>query len=703
MGKKPTYEVLEQRVDGLEKEARERARLEKQMQLLSLAIEQSSEGIAVVDMDGDLEYLNHAFAKIHGYSIEELIGKNFSTFHTPEQIPSVEAAIKQIKETGGFKGEVWHVTRNGTEFATLTHNLLLRDEAGNPTGILVTLRDIADLKQAEERIKHVNLVLRAIQNVNQLINREKDRDKLLKSICSTLIENRGYYNTWMVLLDDNRKFIEIFESGLGKDYLPMVELLTRNEMTECGQKALKQSDVVVTKDPSSSCTDCPLAYMYSGRGAMTVRLEHGRKIHGVLCASIPIDFIAEKEEQALFKDIARDIAFALNCIKQEEGFKRTKEEIKKRQKYLEKLVAERTAELNKINKQLKRDIIMHKQMEESLRTSQEYTKNIINSSLDIIITASTDRDIVEFNKAAEKAFGYRRDDIVGKHVDILYANPQEGLAIHKKTIEHGKCEQGIINRHKNGGDFPCFLSASLLRDANGKVVGVMGISRDISNEKRSNEQIKRSLREKEVLLKEIHHRVKNNLQIISSLLDMRIIREDNKQIIDVFEDIRSKIQTMALIHSQLYESERFDRINMGNYVQELVDSLSSIFLDSGLAITPVIEHSNVYLSINQAIPCALVLNELIYNAFKHAFKNRKKGKIEISLKTEEPNKIILKVKDNGSGIPEEIDIFKTDSLGLKLMRNTVQDQLLGKIHLEPGVGTSIIVEFKRLEKEVNFA
>ena len=153
MTKKPTYEQLEQRAKELENEAVERRRLEEQTRLLSLAIEQSSEGIAVVDLDGNLKYSNDAFAKIHGYSLKEIIGKNLSIFHTPQQMPSVEEANREIKETGEFKGEIWHVRRNGTVFPTLMHNSLLRDEAGTPIGVIGTLRDITERKQAEEALR----------------------------------------------------------------------------------------------------------------------------------------------------------------------------------------------------------------------------------------------------------------------------------------------------------------------------------------------------------------------------------------------------------------------------------------------------------------------------------------------------------------------------------------------------------------------
>ena len=164
MGKKPTYEELEQRVDGLEKKARERARLDDRTQLLSLAVEQSSEGIAVADLDGNLEYLNDAFARMHGYSVKELIGKNLSILHAPQQMPSVEAANRQTKKTGNFKGEIWHVTRNGTEFPTLIHNSLLRNDTGNPIGMIGTLRDITDLKEKEAEIKASEVRFRELFN-----------------------------------------------------------------------------------------------------------------------------------------------------------------------------------------------------------------------------------------------------------------------------------------------------------------------------------------------------------------------------------------------------------------------------------------------------------------------------------------------------------------------------------------------------------
>ncbi len=203
--------------------------------------------------------------------------------------------------------------------------------------------DVTERKKAEERIEHLNAMLRSIRNVNQLISRERDRDKLLKGACENLIETRGYYNAWIALLDESGMLVTTAEAGLGKDFLPMVEMLKSGKSTACSQKALKRTEVVsIIVDPFSTCADCPLARKYAGRGAMTIRLEYRGKIFGLLSVSIPSDFIADKEEQALFSEIAGDIAFALHNMEMEEERRKAERE---REKILHSL-QERHKELN---------------------------------------------------------------------------------------------------------------------------------------------------------------------------------------------------------------------------------------------------------------------------------------------------------------------------------------------------------------------
>ncbi|MQY62688.1 MAG: PAS domain S-box protein, partial [Calditrichaeota bacterium] len=149
-----------------------------------------------------------------------------------------------------------------------------------------------------------------------------------------------------------------------------------------------------------------------------------------------------------------------------------------------------------------KDITERKQAEEALRESQEYAKNIIDSSLDMIVAVDNKRRITEFNHAAEDAFGYHRDEVIGKHINILYENPKEGLAVHKQTIVSGHHVQEILNRHRNGKTFPSMISSSVLRDSSGEVVGVMGVSRDITERKLAEETLQKAHDELEMRVEE---------------------------------------------------------------------------------------------------------------------------------------------------------------------------------------------------------
>jgi len=168
-------------------------------------------------------------------------------------------------------------------------------------------------------------MLRAIRNINQLIARERNRKRLLESICDNFVEVRGYQHTWLALLDEFGKFTMAVESGLGKNFLPMLKQMKHNKFPNCIRRVLMQSEVVVIKDPYSTCKDCPLADKYSGKEAMSIQLEYREKIYGLLSVSLPIDFTIGEEEQSLFKEVARDIAFALYNIELEEKRKKMEE------------------------------------------------------------------------------------------------------------------------------------------------------------------------------------------------------------------------------------------------------------------------------------------------------------------------------------------------------------------------------------------
>lgn len=164
--------------------------------------------------------------------------------------------------------------------------------------------EIRKRKQAEKKLDHLNAVLKAIRNVNQLIVRVKEKDQLIKGACRRLIATRGYHNCWIALFDEKTGFDAAAESGVGKKFSELVQIFRRGDLVANAREALKRPGILLSEDPSKTCRDCPLADQYSGRAALCVRLEHAGRIYGILAVSLPQWAGKDKEEQSLLREIA---------------------------------------------------------------------------------------------------------------------------------------------------------------------------------------------------------------------------------------------------------------------------------------------------------------------------------------------------------------------------------------------------------------
>ena len=217
-------------------------------------------------------------------------------------------------------------------------------------------------------------------------------------------------------------------------------------------------------------------------------------------------------------------------------------------------------------------------------------------------------------------------------------------------------------------------------------------SRKIEQDK-AEKQIKNSLDEKIIMLQEIHHRVKNNMQIISSLIRLHSRSIHDEKSLQVFEECRDRIQSMALVHEILYKSKDFARIDFGQYLQNLTDYLFKSYSTSPESVKLSISVKRIAIDINNAIPVGMLINELVSNALKHAFPNNKKGEISITLTKDNQGRSHLEVKDNGVGLPEDFDLNSQTTFGVELITTLVR-QLNGKIKITSQDGTLIKVTFK---------
>ncbi|MGB3401649.1 MAG: PAS domain-containing protein [Microcoleaceae cyanobacterium] len=238
------------------------------------------------------------------------------------------------------------------------------------------------------------------------------------------------------------------------------------------------------------------------------------------------------------------------------------------------------------------------------------------------------------------------------------------------------------------------------RDTMGNPVRMTGVQQDITERKKVEEKLQTSLREKEVLLREIHHRVKNNLHIISSLLDLQSDILDNEQLIEIFADSQNRIRSMALIHEQLYQSPDLGQVEFGEYIHRLMNNIVFCFSEHLNDIQPIIEVDSVYLNIETAIPCGLLINEIITNAFKHAFPQNHSGKIHVQF-SQQDQQLTLVISDNGVGISKDIEWQKSSTLGLRLVK-ILSQQLKAKVQTDFSQGTYFQFIFLPLEYRRRF-
>ncbi|QLE43852.1 PAS domain S-box protein [Nostoc sp. C052] len=337
------------------------------------------------------------------------------------------------------------------------------------------------------------------------------------------------------------------------------------------------------------------------------------------------------------------------------------------------------------------DITIRKEIESEVNHHRDLREAIFNESADALFLVDSDTQLIfDCNHRAVELFEVSEKEelmnIQGNTLQRYEFTPQELDEIVQEVNHKSWWSREIEYATRKGNFFWGNLAAQQINVA-GKVINLVRLS-DISERKKAVEQIQRSLEEKETLLKEIHHRVKNNLQIISSLLRMQSRRSGDETTLLMFKESQDRVQSMALIHEQLYQSADICEINFDNYIKSLIDSLFRSYGVSQKNIVLNIETNGIKLPLDTAIPCGLIINELVSNCLKYAFPEKKEGNITISLQQSPENQLVLVVQDTGIGIPETLDWENSNSLGLRIVKNLVR-QLKGNILLE-GVGVDRI-------------
>jgi PAS domain S-box-containing protein len=336
-----------------------------------------------------------------------------------------------------------------------------------------------------------------------------------------------------------------------------------------------------------------------------------------------------------------------------------------------------------------RDTTARKKVEERFR-------GFLEAAPDAIVVVNREGRMVILNSQAERLFKYAREDLLGMPVETLvparfrgrHGEHRRGFFADPRVRPMGSGLE-LFGLRSDASEFPVEISLSPIDTEEGVLVSAA--IRDISDRKRVETKLRASLQEKEVLLKEIHHRVKNNLQIVSSMLNLQMDQLSDTKAIGLFRESQNRVRSIALFHEKLYQSRDLGRVEIAEYLKGLAHDSFATYGVNPDDIVLAVHTEDIPLGVDAAISCGLIVNELVSNSLKHAFPDRRQGQVEVTLRSDGCD-VVLEVADNGVGIPASLDVHSASTLGLKLVA-IFTEQVGGTIDLERERGTKFRLRF----------
>lgn len=335
-----------------------------------------------------------------------------------------------------------------------------------------------------------------------------------------------------------------------------------------------------------------------------------------------------------------------------------------------------------------------KRVEESLRESEERYRELANSIADVFFAMDENLRYTYWNKASESLTGIWAEDALGKNLYELFPDTSQTRKAERVYLDVLRTQQPqtfVTEYQLEGKDFVFEISVYPSKD------GISVFTKDVTERKRAEEELKKSLREKEVLLQELYHRTKNNMNVISAMLSMQADDVDNQRLTRIIEEIKQRILSMAMVHEQLYNSQDLSYVNLGAYTRQLANSLVMNYHVGPGNIALNVEVEPIVVLIETAIPYGLIVNELMTNALKYAFPEGRDGEIRIALRRlPGGQELELRFCDNGIGMPEDLDIRKTKSFGMNLITLLIDIQFKGTVETQVNPGTEFRIRFQEL-------
>ncbi len=640
-------------------------RIRKSEERFRSLIDQASDAIFVHDFNGRFLDVNRRACTSLGHTRDELLSMSVSDVD-PDTVLRQDTSKFWPKLPATF--EARHRRKDGTAFPVEVR--LGPIEYGETRVVLSIVRDITERKKADEAIRT------AKSELEQLV---EDRTKELVAMNEALKESQS---TLRLITDSLPVLIMYVDSAqryrfCNKTYelwrkVPREEIVGRPMREILGEAAYKKARPHIEAALSGSLAEYEMAATY----------EDGKDRY------LHVIYVPHLDGKGATKGFAGLITDVTERKQMEEALRSSRDELEQR-------VVERTAEFAEVNRELKREIVCRREAEKELRHKTSLLTSLIESLPDAVYFKDTQRRHLLVNKAFEDFFGVSAPEVIGKTIEAFVPSD--------KSIQSRKTDEAVIATKAPlvaehswislQGQTSVFDTRKFpILDDEGDVIAIGGISRDITNRKKSEEQVKASLREKEVLLQEIHHRVKNNLAVIQSLLRIQSHQVKNEELSRMLEETQHRIRSMALGHELLYQSQDLSSIRISKYFGNLLSQLIASFSIVGKRIEIRQDIQEVQLGIDTVVPLGFILTELISNCYKHAFPGGRHGWIAVSLRSLGDEKLEFVVRDDGIGLPEGIEFEEPTSLGYLLIRIFVK-QLNGEMRILGRNGTEVRIRF----------
>lgn len=711
---------------------------EEQFRLMMAGIQDAA--VYLVNEAGNVSAWNAGAQRLYGYSAPEIVGESMSLIFPSEDGPPLSHRLAVARVAGQLEDEGWRFRKDGTRLWAKTTITPINDTTIGFSGYSVVVRDLTERRAAEEALRMSEARFEGIVRIsedaiisideNQIITMFNDgaektfgykaKDVIGKkidvlvparygSVHHKYVENFGGSPDSLRAMNergaiygkrqDGSEFpaeasISKFEVG-GEKVLTvrLRDITARKEAEEAVKlsQARFEGIVRISEDAIISIDDSQMITMFND-GAEKIFGYKAVEIIGQRIDTLVPDRFGKVHDGYVKKfGKSPDALRAMNergaiYGKRKDGTEFPAEaSISKFEVGGEKVLTVRL-----------RDITERMKAEEAVRLSQARFEGIVRISEDAIISIDENQMITMFNDGAEKIFGYPLSEVINQKIDKLIPSRfwkhhhqyVTNFAGSPDTLRPMNERGSLFGLRKDGSEFPVEASISKFEIGGERVLTVR--LRDITERRRAEEQIKASLHEKEVLLKEIHHRVKNNLQVVSSLLSLQSGYPRVESVRDLFVESQNRVKSMALIHEKLYQSQDLANIDFSDYIESLAHHLFHSYTANPDLVT-LSTDVDVSLDIDHAIPCGLIVNELLSNSLKHAFPDNRRGIMTLYFRPAGKD-LMLRFSDDGIGLPAGMDFRNTDSLGLQLI-TTLTNQLNGRVEHRGQVGTEFEIVF----------